>query len=293
MDAPQDGPRDDRVLGRTRALALFIAPFLVVAFVILYLVPGHTARLWSWTIPVTTTSRVLASAYLGGAWFFLRVARGRRWHEVGAGFPAVATFAGLLGIATVLHWDAFAHDHLAFWLWAGLYFTAPFLVLAAWLANRRYAAPVTVGDVVLRPAERVVVGAIGVLALGFGLFMFLSPGSVDDLWPWPLTPLTARVVAATFRLGAAGVGVWADPRWTSLRLMAQVEAMMLVLMLLAAVLGRDEMVAGHALGWPLLAGMLLVLAGTAYLWLTYELRPRRAARPRGLDELDRRHARPY
>ena len=53
----------------------------------------------------------------------------------------MALFATLLGVATVVHWDRFNHGHVAFWLWAGLYFTAPFLVVAAWLANRRYAPP--------------------------------------------------------------------------------------------------------------------------------------------------------
>src|SRR6476660_10111198 len=94
--------RDDRVLPFTRGLSLFIVPFLVVAWVILYLFPSHTARLWAWPIPATMTSMVLASAYLGGAYFFLRVLRERHWHAVRAGFAAVTLFASLLGIATIL-----------------------------------------------------------------------------------------------------------------------------------------------------------------------------------------------
>lgn len=276
---PTDLPRDDRVLTYTRGLSAFIAPFLVVAFVILYLLPGHTARLWAWTIPVEMTSMVLASAYLGGAWFFLRVLRERHWHAVGTGFLAVTVFASLLGVATLMHWNVFAHDHLAFWLWAGLYFTAPFLVIGAWLVNRRYAAPGAPGDRLLRPAERTVIAAVGLVSLVQGLVMFVAPSTMIDLWPWPLTPLSARVVAATFCLGCAGIGVWFDARWSSLRLMLQVEIIMLVLMLLAAVRARDEMISGRAYTWPLLVGMLLVLAGSVYLWATYELRPRRLAHP--------------
>ena len=271
--------RDDRVLGYTRGLSLFIVPFLVVAFVILYLFPDHTARLWAWTIQATMTSMVLASAYLGGAYFFVRVAREHHWHEVATGFLAVTAFSSLLGIATLLHWEKFAHDHVSFWLWAGLYFTAPFLVIGAWLANRPYGAPVADGDMLLRPAERVVITAVGALALATGVWMFLDPTSVIPLWPWPLTPLTCRVVGATLCLGGAGVGVRFDPRWTSVRLMLQVEVLMLLLMLVAAVRARDEMIASHALTWPLLVGTLAMLAGSAYLWSTYErgssLRPGR------------------
>jgi hypothetical protein len=271
--------RDDRVLGYTRGLSAFIVPFLVVAFVILYLFPEHTPKLWAWPIAATMTSMMLASAYIGGAYFFLRVIWERRWHEVAAGFLAVTAFASLLGVATLLHWHLFSHHHASFWAWAGLYFTAPFLVIGAWLANRRYGVPVADGDVLLRPSERVVITALSVLALATGVVMFVAPTSMIDLWPWPLTPLTARVVAATFCLGGAGAGVWFDARWTSLRMMLQVEVIMLVLILVAAVRARDEMISGRAFTWPLLVGVVLMLVGSAYLWVSYEVRPGRAPRP--------------
>lgn len=271
--------RDDRVLGYTRGLSAFIVPFLVVAFVILYLFPEHTPKLWAWPIAASMTSMMLASAYIGGAYFFLRVIWERHWHEVAAGFLAVTAFASLLGIATLLHWDLFSHHHVSFWAWAGLYFTAPFLVIGAWLANRRYGVPVTDGDVLLRPAERVVITALSVLALATGVVMFVAPTSMIDLWPWPLTPLTARVVAATFCLGGAGAGVWFDARWTSLRMMLQVEVIMLVLILVAAVRARDEMISGRAFTWPLLIGVVLMLVGSAHLWVSYEVRPGRSPRP--------------
>ncbi len=47
MRADDHPPRDDRVLPFTRGLSLLIVPFLVVAWVILYLFPDHTARAWA------------------------------------------------------------------------------------------------------------------------------------------------------------------------------------------------------------------------------------------------------
>lgn len=278
MDASVEEPSDDRVLPYTRGLALFILPFLLEAWVILYLFPGHTAQLWAWPIPTTMTSMVLASAYLGGAYFFFRVLREQQWHRISTGFLAVTAFASLLGIATILHWDKFAHGNVAFSLWAALYFIAPFLVIGAWLGNRRHAAPATGSAVMLRPAERFIIAGVGVLALVQGIVMFVAPNVVIDLWPWPLTPLTCRVIGATFCLGGAGVGVWRDPRWTSLRLMLEVEALMLILMLIAAVRASDELLADRALAWPLLVGVLLAIAGSAYLWARYEQRPQRVVR---------------
>jgi hypothetical protein len=280
--------RDDRVLPYTRGLSAFITPFLLVAFVILYLYPGHTARLWAWTIPATMTSMVLASAYLGGAYFFILVIRVRHWHEVATGFLAVTAFAGLLGVATIMHWSVFAHDHLAFWLWAGLYFTAPFLVIGAWLANRPYAAVERAGAVLLRPFERAALTAVGVAALGTGVAMFVAPDAMIDVWPWPLTDLSCRVVGATFCLGGALAGVWFDPRWSSVRIMLRVEALMLGLMLVAAVRAHDQLHSHQALAWPLLLGTLLMLVGSVYLWATYEHHPRDLHRPRRLHELGRR-----
>jgi hypothetical protein len=167
--------RDDRVLAYTRVLSVAIVPFLLVAFVLLYFFPGDTKELFAWTIHPTMTAMALASAYLGGAYFFLRVPGEPRWNVVKTGFASVALFASLLGVATIVHWDKFNHAHVAFWLWAGLYFTAPFLVFGGWLANRRFAAPACPDEARLGLVARWVVALIGLLALVQGIVMFSRP----------------------------------------------------------------------------------------------------------------------
>jgi hypothetical protein len=269
--------RDDRVLAYTRVLSMVILPFLLVAFVLLFFFPGDTKALFAWTIQPTMTPMVLASAYIGGAYFFLRVRSEPRWNAVKSGFLSVALFAGLLGVATIVHWDKFNHGHVAFWLWAGLYFTAPFLVLAAWVANRRYAAPARVDEARLSAAARWIVAIIGLVALIQGIVMFLIPTQVLGIWPWTLTPLTCRVIGAIFCLGSAGIAVLADPRWTTIRLMLQVETLMVTLMLIAAVRARAELDTGRPLTWLMLGGFVAVLLGSAYLWYSMEIRPRRVA----------------
>jgi hypothetical protein len=265
MAALGQPPQDDRVLAYTRGLSLFILPFLLVAFVLLYLFPGDTGRLWSWPIAGTMTPMVLASAYLGGAWFFLRVPWERRWRAMKVGFPAVALFATLLGVATILHWDKFSHHKVAFWIWAALYFVAPFLVVGAWVRNQRYAAPAGPEEPRLAPLSRSVVGLAGVAALVTGATMFLSPGSWIGHWPWFLTPLTCRVIAAVLCLGTAGIGVWLDPRWSTLGLMLEVAIIMLALMIVAGLRARAELVTGRPLAWPLFAGIGVVWAGSVWL----------------------------
>jgi hypothetical protein len=270
---------DDRLIPYTRYLSAFIVPFLLLGFVLLYLLPADTKQLFAWTIKPTMTAMVMASAYLGGAYFFVRVLRESRWHVVKTGLLAVTLFASLLGVATVLHWDTFNHRHVAFWIWAGLYFTTPFLVLASWLANRRFAAPVTPGEPRVSDPVRWVVGLIGALSLLQGIVMFGATDSVIPIWPWVLTPLTCRVLGAVFCLGSAGLSVVSDARWSSLRLMLQVESMMVALMLIAAVRAHDQFNTGRPLTWILLAGFLAVLLGSIGLWFAMEIRPRHPTDP--------------
>ena len=271
---PSTSRRDDRVLPATRVLAFVLVPILVTAFVILYGFPADTGRLFAWTIRPTLTPMVLASAYLGGAWFFVRVTRERRWARVGAGQLSVALFATLLGVATVIHWDRFNHGHVAFWLWATLYLVAPFLVLAAWVANTQVAATPRPDELRLGPGARVVVAAGGGLALAQGLLMFAFPSLVIPVWPWLLTPLTCRVVGAVFCLGSAGLVVLRDSRWVRLRLMVEVEVVMLTLILVGAVRARADLYADRPLTWLLLAGFAATLVASLVLWRAMARRER-------------------
>ncbi len=264
--------RDDTVLPATRALAAFIVPFLVVAFVVLYGFPSETGRLFAWTIVPAMTPMTLGAVYIGGAYFFVQAFRATEWHTVKAGFVAVGTFASLMGTATIAHWDRFNHHHVAFWLWAGLYFTTPFLVWGVWAANRRRGTAAGPGDVLLAPAARVVMAATGAVAVVAGLFLFLVPGRAIAVWPWHLTPLTSRVLGAIFMLGIAGLGVLTDARWSAARLMLQVQVFMLALILLAAARAHADFDTSKAMTWLLLGGFFAAMASAAGLILVMERR---------------------
>jgi hypothetical protein len=270
--------RDDRVLPYTRALSAVIVPFLVGAWVILYLFPDDTKRLFAWTIRPTMTPMVLAAAYLGGAYFFVRVLWGRHWQAVKTGFLAVTLFATLLGVATILHWHKFNHHHVTFWIWVALYFSTPFLVVGGWLANRRHAALSRPDEPRLGRTARSVIALVGVAALLQGVVMFATPPLVLPYWPWLLTPLTCRVLGAVFCLGAAGIAVLADPRWAAVKLMLQVAMLMIALILIAAVRAAPELDTKQPLTWILLTGFVAILVGAAYLSYTMGIRPGSRAR---------------
>jgi hypothetical protein len=275
--SPAPVAHDDRVLPITKAVSVAIIPFLVAAFVVLYLWPQESGRLFAWPIMPPLTAMLLASVYLGGAYFFLRAASAHRWHTVKAGFPPVATFATLLGVATVLHWDRFTHSHVAFWLWAGLYFTTPFLITAVWIANRRQEGPAALDDVVVSEGAARAIGSIGILAGLMSLFLFVFPERAIALWPWMLTPLTARVMGGIFALGIAAVGAFADHRWSAMRIMVQVEVVMLVLILVGAARAVGDVDASNALTWFFAVGFAGLLVASLALYVRMEQRGRRAS----------------
>lgn len=271
--APDRVAHDDRVLPATRALSVVIVPFLVLAFVVLFFWPHDTGRLFAWPIKPPLTALILGSVYLGGAYFFVRAARAARWHTVKGGFLPVATFATLMGIATILHWAKFSHSHVAFWLWVALYFTTPFLVAGVWLGNR----PVDDGaadadDAVVPPVIGRVIGAIGVLAACTSAFLFLLPARAISLWPWTLTPLTARVMGAVFALGIAAIGAFTERRWSAMRVLLQVEMFMLALILVSAVRGAGDVDPANPLTWVFAVGFLGVLVGSVVLYVRMEQR---------------------
>jgi hypothetical protein len=212
--------------------------------------------------------------YLGGAYFFMRAARASRWHTIKAGFPPVATFATLMGIATIVHWDKFTHSHVAFWLWAALYFTTPFLVAAVWIVNRRLEDRTPVDDLAVSAIIARLIGCIGVVAAAMSAFVFLLPQQAIDLWPWMLTPLTAQVMGAIFALGLAAVGAFTERRWSAIRLMVQVETLMLVLILVGGLRAAADLDSSNIWTWLFAVGFVGLLAASVWLYARMERRRR-------------------
>ena len=212
--------RDDRVFSETRWLAILIVPFLVVAFVILYLNTSETKARFAWEIKAPMSAMMLGSAYIGGAYFFGRAALVSRWHRIGLGFLPITVFASFMAVATLIHWDVFSHGKAAFYVWTALYFATPFVVLAAWWRNRLTDPGMPEEqDYLLPDVIRYAVAAAGLANLVICAGLFVRPGEMIDIWPWALTPLTARVGAAMFALqGVFAVGLAADPRWSSARI---------------------------------------------------------------------------
>lgn len=264
--------RSDTVLFSTRVLAAVIVPFLVLAFFVLVPWPTDTKRLFAWQIKPTMSPMVLGSVYLGGAYFFVRVVVATRWHTVAGGFLPVGTFATLMGVTTILHWDRFLHHNVAFWLWVALYFSTPFLVFAVFARNQREYDPADDASGRIGAVAVAVLVLSGAASAAMCAFLYLFPSRGVAVWPWHLTVLTARMLGAIFALGAAGVGAWWERRWSALRILVQVAGFMLLLILIAAARAHAQFDPSKVLTWLFLVGFGVTTVALVGLYARMESR---------------------
>lgn len=262
----------NQILPITRVLAGIVVPVLFVAFVMLYLFPDNSGQLFAWPIKPRMSAMMLGATYLGGAYFFSRVIFARHWYTVKLGFLPVSTFAGILGITTLLHWDKFTPGHISFILWAILYFTLPLIIPVVWYINRRVNLDSP------RPEESpfsrllsLTIGGLGLVLSAVSLMMLLFPGLMAPTWTWTLSPLTTRVLSAMFALsGFVGLGVAVERRWSSARVIFQAQVISIVLILLAMFLNRGEILWSYWTSWFFVSGLLFEMAVIG--WAYYESR---------------------
>jgi hypothetical protein len=241
----------DRIYPLTRALAWSIVPFLLLGVYALYLRTDQTRQLWAWEIRAPMSALMLASAYAAGAYYFARAAIARRWHHIGRGLLPVLAFATLMAIVTIVHWPLFIHHNIAFTLWVMLYFVTPWLVAAAWWFNRREdTGRPDQSDVIIPDRVRRVCRVVGVVGLvGAGLLLCV-PQPLIDIWAWPLTPLTARVLCVIFILfNVYLLTLSTDARWSAARLNVESLTVALVLIAVGTVRTYDTFVWSRPAAW--------------------------------------------
>jgi hypothetical protein len=232
-------------MAATNALTRWVAGFIVLILAdagqLLVFYPDRTQELFAWHIQPDVTAMVLASAYAGGGYFFARVLFGAPWAEVAAGFPPVILFVWMASGATVLHLDRFIQDSLPFAAWIAVYALTTVAVPLLYLYNRRRAPPVESPPL---PRElRIALAAAGAVVIAVGFAMYVTPSTAIDAWPWTLTPLTDRIVAAVVTLfGSVWVSVAIDGTAVGARIPLESHAIGLAFLLLALARGGEGLV---------------------------------------------------
>ena len=284
-DHPKETPfrRDDSVLRATRLTSALLVPVLVTAAVILYLFPDDTERLFAWPIRPRATALVMGAGYLTGAYFFGRLALASRWHRAGIPLPGVATFAALLALTSVLHWDEFNHGHIAFYAWVIVYGLAPPLVAVIWWRNRAVdrGLPERADQVVPRPV-RITMVVLGVILLGSAAIAFIRPDLAIASWPWNLSERGARAMAAWVALpGAAALTLAPETRWSAWRMPMEGTGLWALLIAIAIPRAWDNIDATSRVG--VVSVVLVWLAAVASVYGLMEWRRHLGHRRASLD----------
>jgi len=266
--------RDDRIFPITRWVAAFIVPWLAAAFLVLYGLPDRTTEFFAWTISPEMTPVIMGAGYGAGVYFFARVYGAEHWHTVAPVFLGITAFTWLMAIATVLHWENFNHGHHTFFLWVFLYAVTPLLVPGIWLLNRRTASNAGAGEDVLVPKPvRLLGGGFGVVVAGSSLVLFAVPNLMIGVWPWAVSPLTARILAGWFTLfGVVNAAAVLDPRWSNARILVHSQVLGFALVLIGAVRVWDNFDQSNVLTWLIIGGMAVYLAGILVLYAVMEFR---------------------
>lgn len=261
---------DDRIFPFTKIVAAIVVPFLVLAFIILYFFPELSGQHFAWPINPHMTAMFMGAGYIGGAWLFVQTIFGSRWHRVAAGFLPVTTFATAMLLATLLHWDIFNPTHLPFILWLALYAIAPILVLIAWQRNRITDSGTAEKDDLSVPAiARWSLLLLGILLLIFAIGGFINPAWLIPIWPWNLSPLTARIMSGWFSLlGVGGIIISRDARWSAWKVGLQSIGLWHLLVLVAAYVRAEDFPNG-LLNWYLVS-VVVVLTGMFILYVAME-----------------------
>lgn len=270
-----DTPRNDRILPLTRFIAGAVVPFLLLAFLILYVSPQPTGRWFAWDINPRMTAAYMGAGYLGGAYFFLNTVFGTRWHRTAGGFLPVTAFTVAMLIVTVIHWDRFELTHLPFLAWLLLYIFTPVLVPWTWLRNRPAdSGTPEVEDAAVPGLARWALLVLGVFLLLFAVVTIISPSFAMQIWPWTLSELTARVLGGwSALLAVGGILISREDRWSAWRIGLESIALWHVLVLIAAVLNRPDFKDGNLVNWYLIS-VVLVLIGMLILYISMQSKSR-------------------
>ncbi len=271
---------DDRIFLVTRMVLGVVIVALLFAFATLYFNPQSTRTNFAWEIKPPITAVFMGAGYIAGAFMFVYAVFGRRWHRVKNSLLPVSTFAAIMLVITLLHYDRFIHSNLAFILWLIIYIITPFLVPWLWFHNRSTdpGTPET-DDKILPSSVRWLAGLMGAGSLLFWIVGFFDPPLLIAIWPWTLTLLTARVICAWGALvSVGGLVLFREPRWSAWRYNIQAIALWQALMVIGSLIHRQDFKNGSLINGYFIC-ILLVLALLAFLYGWMELSSTNKARP--------------
>lgn len=114
-------------------------------------------------------------------------------------------------------------------------------------------------DVIVSTTARLVTRLIGTLVLLCVTIGFFYPTLFINIWPWTLTPLTARVLCGWLSvIGTGAIMISLDPRWTAWRAILEGIFLAYSLIFVAAFMNPSDFINGIFNWYTVLMGIMLV-----------------------------------
>ena len=198
-------------------------------------------------------------------------ARETAWAPARVPIPGVVAFMGMTAATTLLHLDLFHFDEgptsarVAAWVWLVVYLVGPPGETFYYLRQLREPGADLDSGQRLPALFRIVAAVLGGGLVVLGLGLFVHPAWARTVWPWVLTPLTARAVAAWLvGWGVVHLMALAVDDWSALRSTTASLAVLAVLQLGALARYGDEIAWERPVASVYLAVVVLLLVGGVY-----------------------------
>jgi hypothetical protein len=254
-----------RVIAPLRILVTVAAVLVTIAGTQLFALADQTDFYFAWTIKPPLTAAFLGAAYWASLFLLLDIVFGATWRQARTGLFSIFTFTTLTLVVTLLHLDRFhfgATETLpvvAAWAWLIVYVTTPVAFAVGLFLQLRTPGPDSPPGGPLPALLRVLFLFQTLVFAAFGVGLMVAPVTTAAWWPWTLTPLTGRAVAAwLIAVAVAGAGVLIDNDRRSAAGAAQSYAFLGIFQLLAVLRFSSDVEWSHALAWPYVAFMGVV-----------------------------------
>lgn len=260
-----------------RALLGVFAALTALATGALFVLAESTEETFAWTIEPPLTAAFIGAGYAAGFVLVVLSLRDRVWAHSRVPVLTIFVFVVLTLVATLVHINRMHFDDefaglgflakAAAWFWLAVYVVVPVVMVVVLIRQERAPGDDPPPRHPVPPGLRIALAVESAALLVVGALIFVRPTTATSVWPWPMSPFTARVVAAwlvAFGLATAVAAVAGDLR--RLRTAAIAYTVFGVLVLVAVARFPGTLDWGSPAAWVFVAAAAAVVLTGAAGW---------------------------
>jgi hypothetical protein len=241
--------------------------FGVGAVLAIGLSPAETETNFAWPIQPVVMAAMLGAFYISSAPIFVLALFAKRWEMIRAMILPTALFCTVQLAATFLHWDRFSIGTTPFYVWFASYLLPPPIFIAAYLWQQRKASFRSIeSDNNLPTWLKRLLLILGGFFTGIAVLVFIFPSVLIPVFPWPLTPLTARSLSGWLLVvGTTLISIYLENDRTRARLVTPLLILILPVLLLQMLRYAGEVDWSNIVLW--IGLLLFAIIGLCGLYL--------------------------